>query len=469
MIRQSFSEGVTVASLARGFGAKPWPTMTARAGCLDRQVLAGTMSTLASGSFDTRSTGRIPPLPAPQLVRAMFSTSAVPARLATLRRATTVMVGNLPGDFDDQKLKHTFSICGKIEATQLRMRQYAVPLRSGYIRFASRDSAENALRMNRRDVGGRPVYVAALYEIADTVKLRSLPPDVDSDRVKGFFSSCGEVIVVRIHTPLTGEQVHQSYGFVRFASPKSVAKALELNGTTFDARIIRVDRAFQRAKDVTIWENYAQTAEMTARSIVVQDLPPQINEDQLKVEFLRCGEIDQARVWREQKTGKPTGVGFVMFASPESVPKALELTKEIAGQPLRVVQAGPIRPKALDLPYGSRPDRADPTNTLLVGRLAPDVSISTLRREFERFGAIAAVHHTSGRSRAYIEYTSPSAVELAVRQDNKFTIDGFSVKLMRDYSGSPSSWKPSSPSQGRDRPGSELDEYDSQPEYGPQN
>ncbi|KZV68911.1 RNA-binding domain-containing protein [Peniophora sp. CONT] len=176
---------------------------------------------------------------------------------------------------------------------------------------------------------------------------------------------------------------------------------------------------------------------MTDRSVNVYNLPPQVNDDQLKAEFERCGDINLTRVWRALSTGNSLGMGFIQFASPDSVEKALGITKEIAGQLIRVTRVSPMRPKALD--YGPATTEHEPTKTIFVGRLAHDVDSAQLRREFERFGKIVSArvqrHHDSGKSRGfgYIDFASTDSVELAVKHDWTFKINGFSVKVARNY------------------------------------
>ena len=54
------------------------------------------------------------------------------------------------------------------------------------------------------------------------------------DAVKaGKTLSRAEVIDVKIHTSLNSEETGKCYGFVRFASPASIGKALLLNGYPF--------------------------------------------------------------------------------------------------------------------------------------------------------------------------------------------------------------------------------------------
>ncbi|KZV68910.1 hypothetical protein PENSPDRAFT_652811 [Peniophora sp. CONT] len=373
----------------------------------------------------------------PRLGCLMFSTRAPNRPQAPMRRALTVAFRGLPFDADREEVEGFFSRCGRVVRAKLRAIPYVREAATGYVQFASQESVDRALALNDREILGRQMYVHALFELTDTVTIGCLPLGVDKNRVKAFFSSCGKVIDIKIHTSLTGEATGQCYGFVRFASPTSSSEALKLNRTPFAGRPIVVQRAEQRAEDVSIWDNYAETDEWMARSINVSGLPPQVNEDQLKAEFETYGEISLARVWRQLGTGNSLGFGFVRFSSPESVAKALDAAKTIAGQHLHLTRVSPIRPAVLD--YVPPPVEYAPTRSIFIGRLAHDVDDTQLRRTFERFGKITRVlvvrhlGHGNSRGCGYVDFSSPDAVERAVQHDSTLKINGFTVKILRNY------------------------------------
>ncbi|KZV72468.1 RNA-binding domain-containing protein [Peniophora sp. CONT] len=367
-------------------------------------------------------------------VRAKFGTRASETPHARMRRSMTIAFTGLPHDVDEEEVKGVFSRCGKVAHVGLRVQHRMLAAASGWVRFTSQESVDRALALHNTEIIRRRMLVYALFELPDTVEVGRLPLGIDNDRVKALFASCGNITDIKIHYTITGRQTGQSYGFIRFASPSSVPKAIELNRSTFAGRTLSVRRALQTTEDVSIWNDYAETSEMTDRSVHIYGLPPQVNDDRLKSEFEDCGEIVVARVWRALSTGRSLGFGVVEFASPESAEKALIASKKIDGHLLRTTRVPPLRPRMLD--RLSIPAEEN-TTSIFVGRLTENVDEAWLQREFERYGRVVRAnvlrHSDSGKSRGvgFVTFSSLESAELALQQNLRLTIDGFTVKIAR--------------------------------------
>lgn len=69
-------------------------------------------------------------------------------------------VGNFPYTVDEDQLRELFSSYGEIEDLALiKDRDTGRPKGFGFITFASQQSAEKALEMDGKDLGGRPLKV----------------------------------------------------------------------------------------------------------------------------------------------------------------------------------------------------------------------------------------------------------------------------------------------------------------------
>ncbi|VDC01104.1 unnamed protein product [Peniophora sp. CBMAI 1063] len=355
-----------------------------------------------------------------------------------MRRTGEIVFRGLPHDVDEDEVEGFFSQFGEVLGVDLKEVSYTVTVAGGYVRFASLESAEKASALDGKEVLRRPMSVRVLYELTDTIHVGNIPLGVDEDRLKALFSPCGEVIDVKIQQSLTSETRGRKYGFIRFATATAASKALKSERPLFGGQRLTVHLAKQATTDLTLWDNYAETDEWTARSIRISNLPPQVTEDQLRAEFEYCGAINLTRVWRVLSTGNSLGFGFIQFVSPVSVPRALEATKEIAGHPLRVQRFGSVRPSVLE--YVPPPADPSPTNSIFIGRLPQDMNNTRLRRLFERFGkirrALVVRDVVEGKSRgcAYVDFESPEAVERAVQHHSRLMIDGNSVSIKRSYS-----------------------------------
>jgi len=69
-------------------------------------------------------------------------------------------VGNFPYTVDEEQLRELFSPYGEIEDLALiKDRDTGRPKGFGFITFASQQSAEKALELDGKDMGGRPLKV----------------------------------------------------------------------------------------------------------------------------------------------------------------------------------------------------------------------------------------------------------------------------------------------------------------------
>jgi cold-inducible RNA-binding protein len=74
-------------------------------------------------------------------------------------------VGNFPYSVDEAQLRSLFSTYGDITDLALIMdRETGRPKGFAFITFASQQAAENALELNGRDLGGRPLKVNMAME-----------------------------------------------------------------------------------------------------------------------------------------------------------------------------------------------------------------------------------------------------------------------------------------------------------------
>ncbi|KAG1176047.1 hypothetical protein G6F70_003680 [Rhizopus microsporus] len=105
--------------------------------------------------------------------------------------------------------------------------------------------------------------------------------------------------------------------YIVYEKKESVDKALELNGTIFMEKHLRVDAATKsRQHD-------------RKRSVFLGGLPFDIEEEELWEFFKECGDIEFVRTIRDPKTNVGKGFGYVQFKDRDSVEAALNLEKKI--------------------------------------------------------------------------------------------------------------------------------------------
>ncbi|KAJ2231957.1 Nucleolar protein 12 [Coemansia sp. RSA 1722] len=113
--------------------------------------------------------------------------------------------------------------------------------------------------------------------------------------------------------------------YVEYVKEESAQKAVELNGTMFQDKHIRVDMA----------EN-SRSHDMK-RSIFVGNLDFAAQEEDLWKHFGTCGTVENVRIIRDPKTNIGKGFGYVQFTERTAVSLALKLNGlELNSRKLRI-------------------------------------------------------------------------------------------------------------------------------------
>src|SRR6266852_8992134 len=147
-----------------------------------------------------------------------------------------------------------------------------------------------------------------------------------------------------------------------------------------------------------------ETDDPSARTVFVGRLSWNVDNDWLKAEFEECGEVISARVQMDRNTGKSRGFGYVEYADPASIEKALQFSgKEIDGRPINVdrstsnkTSGGAGNPNdARRAAYGDK--TSPPSSVLFVGNLSFDATEDSLWNVFAEYGDVKGVRVPTDR------------------------------------------------------------------------
>jgi len=109
---------------------------------------------------------------------------------------------------------------------------------------------------------------------------------------------------------------------VTFPTKECVEKALAKNGEYLGQRYLTIEPAKGR-RQIAIPAKKINTENIKTATIFVKNLPYELTEDELGDFFAPCGEIEGVRMIYNQSHGHFKGFGYVDFASPEAVKKAV--------------------------------------------------------------------------------------------------------------------------------------------------
>lgn len=197
-----------------------------------------------------------------------------------------------------------------------------------------------------------PAAEAASAQNKRTLFVRSLPTSATTESLAEYFSQ-SYIIKHAVVVCDKETKVSKGFGFVTFADVEDAESALkELNGSKFDGKIIRVDYAESRKREIdekvgrsvptaASRESKKQKEEERGQGLppklIVRNLPWSVKEpEDLNVLFRSFGKVKFATL--PKRNGKLAGFGFVTMRGRKNAEKALQMIngKEIDGRQLAV-------------------------------------------------------------------------------------------------------------------------------------
>ncbi|KAI8917427.1 hypothetical protein BC831DRAFT_484968 [Entophlyctis helioformis] len=180
---------------------------------------------------------------------------------------TTVFVGNLSWNVDEDMLAGAFADCGEVESARIITDKMTGKKKGfGYVSFTTAEAATAAVAMTGTELDGRQLRVDISTPRAPRDDARgpggraekptsapsnilfvgNLAFSVSEDDVRAAFGAHGTVVSARFPTDReTGE--FKGFGYIEFESPENATAALEsLNGSELGGRNLRIDYAGQR-------------------------------------------------------------------------------------------------------------------------------------------------------------------------------------------------------------------------------
>ncbi|KAI5418087.1 hypothetical protein KIW84_042649 [Lathyrus oleraceus] len=248
----------------------------------------------------------------------------------------------------------------------------------------------------------------------------SIPWDVDTEGLKEYMSKFGELedcFVIKDRS--SGRS--RGFGYVTFTSVDDAKKVLS-SEHSLGNRMLEV-------KVATPKEEMRALVKKVAR-IFVGRIAPSVTEATFRSHFEKYGDITDLYMPKDLGSKTHRGIGFITFASADSVENLMKETHELGGSDVVIDQAtpkeddfkpigrtrtsqgghsaynnayisAPTRYAALAAPtmydrpssiYGRREPVRGMSKKIFVGRLPQEATTQDLRLYFERFGHILDVY-----------------------------------------------------------------------------
>ncbi|KAI8981066.1 hypothetical protein BDB01DRAFT_795195 [Pilobolus umbonatus] len=190
-----------------------------------------------------------------------------------------------------------------------------------------------------------PKKVAKVSETAkkvfgesNTIFVGQLDYNATKEDIEEYFKECGNVTDVRLRFD---PETRKSRGFahVDFSTAEEMNAALELDGSEFMGRTLKIDKAkvsAPRAKD----ENYGPKSD----TVFMANLDHGITEDEIREAFSKFGTIvGDVRLPTNRETGKIRGIAYVQFESADEAEEAVHKMNNVSlnGRPIRTDFSNP--------------------------------------------------------------------------------------------------------------------------------
>lgn len=200
--------------------------------------------------------------------------------------------------------------------------------------MALSSSPDNHSHLNMSSGSASPVGDMSLDEHPRKLAVLGLPWETSEDTLRLHFSQYGVVEAAEVMKDrFSGKS--RGFGFVTFVDPASAQRALTMDHTV-DGRRCEAKIALPK----TLLQGDMAPQQRTAR-IFVARIPASVTESQFRGYFEKYGRLQDAYMPKDHSKQAYRGIGFVTFASPESVEKVMATKHWMNGHEIAIDRATP--------------------------------------------------------------------------------------------------------------------------------
>lgn len=274
----------------------------------------------------------------------------------TLRRSGlgNVFIKNLDKSIDNKAMYDTFSAFGNILSCKVATDENGENRGYGFVHFETEESALKAIKkVNGMLLNGRKVFVGKFIPRRErssgtgdharkytNVYIKNFGVELGEEELRQICESYGKILSLKIMSDMEGNS--RGFGFVSFESHDAAMMCVEdMNGKDQSGRQLFAGRAQKKSE---------RSAELRARfeairqersnrfqgvNLYIKNLDDDIDDERLRKEFARFGNITSAKVMKNDKEVS-RGFGFVCFSSQE------EATKAVTEMNNRIISVKPL-------------------------------------------------------------------------------------------------------------------------------
>eukprot|EP00270_Netrium_digitus_P009746 TRINITY_DN2982_c0_g2_i2.p1 TRINITY_DN2982_c0_g2~~TRINITY_DN2982_c0_g2_i2.p1 ORF type:complete len:371 (-),score=59.00 TRINITY_DN2982_c0_g2_i2:260-1372(-) len=189
------------------------------------------------------------------------------------------------------------------------------------------------------------------------------------------------------------------------------------------------NQATNEVMEVLVDPAAGKASSSTGGKIFIGGLSRDTTTSQLSSHFAKYGSITDAVIMKSKETGIPRGFGFITFADPTCVDKALKDKHVLNGRTVEVKKSVPQ--EKIEALKGPK------TKKIFVGGLPTSLSSGELKEYFSKFGTVVECQiledHNTGRSRGFgfVTFDSEKAVDDIIIDSTRHEIGGKQVEVKK--------------------------------------
>ncbi|KAF8774348.1 Polyadenylate-binding protein like [Argiope bruennichi] len=247
--------------------------------------------------------------------------------------SNSILIENLNRRTDVSKLCEMFGKFGRILSANIETDSNLSSLCKGHITYDTSHSAHYAVKeMNGRNSSGRPIYVkheetftspansteSSYYK---KIFVKNIDLSWDDYNLIGEFERFGEIEDAKV-SQTDGQS--NGYGFVKFQAHSSAKMAVDaMHNKMIDDRKLIVQPFTHKDKNKASSDSIKRVQEkfIQANNLFIKNLPKDMDENELKDIFKKCGAIQSVRIATDMAQNSK-GYGFVCFYSEVAAAKA---------------------------------------------------------------------------------------------------------------------------------------------------
>eukprot|EP00761_Pharyngomonas_kirbyi_P011460 gb/GECH01011485.1/.p1 GENE.gb/GECH01011485.1/~~gb/GECH01011485.1/.p1 ORF type:complete len:605 (+),score=160.18 gb/GECH01011485.1/:1-1815(+) len=288
-----------------------------------------------------------------------------------------VYIKNLDKSIDNQQLHDTFSAFGNILSCKVATDEAGKSKGFGFVHFETQEAADKAIKkVNGMRLGNSVVYVGPFIRKSERIKenankwtnvfFKNTDENITQEDVDTAFGKFGDITKSAYYPR---KMKDKGYGFVNFKNHDDAVQAVnelneasELNGKPLEGKLTVTRAQKKEERHAMLRKEFEQKRwerleKYQGVNLYIKHLDDKIDDEALKEEFSRFGNIHSAKVMRDDK-GQSKGFGFVCFKKPEEASAALnEMNgKMVEGKPIYVAlaQRKEVRKAQLEAQYAQR-------------------------------------------------------------------------------------------------------------------